>query len=188
MSFEEFLAWDDGTDTRYEFVAGEPVAMAPPTQRHAVIADNVGAAIRRHLDPATGCKAAQGAGIAIERGHGRDFYIADVIMTCEEASDSPYFEAPRLIVEVLSPSNSRIDKERRVPDHCRLPSLEEIWLVESRYRWAMVWQKVGGEWIGHIPYRGDQRFKSRLLGAEVALDDLYRGAGLDETAEDEASG
>jgi Uma2 family endonuclease len=35
---EEFLAWDDGTDRRYELVAGQIVAMAPPSEAHATIA------------------------------------------------------------------------------------------------------------------------------------------------------
>jgi Uma2 family endonuclease len=30
MTLEEFLRWDDGTETRYELVGGIPVAMAPP--------------------------------------------------------------------------------------------------------------------------------------------------------------
>ncbi len=29
MTLAEFLVWDDGTDTRYELVGGEPRAMAP---------------------------------------------------------------------------------------------------------------------------------------------------------------
>ena len=30
MSLDEFLRWDDGTDTRWELFEGVPVAMAPP--------------------------------------------------------------------------------------------------------------------------------------------------------------
>ena len=29
MTLEEFACWEDGTDTRYQLLAGEPVAMAP---------------------------------------------------------------------------------------------------------------------------------------------------------------
>jgi Uma2 family endonuclease len=32
MTLEEFLRWDDGTDTHYELVDGFPVAMAPPAE------------------------------------------------------------------------------------------------------------------------------------------------------------
>ena len=33
----EFLAWDDGTDRRYELVDGRIVAMAPPSEAHGTI-------------------------------------------------------------------------------------------------------------------------------------------------------
>jgi len=38
MTLEEFLRWDDGTDTRYELIDGVPVAMAPPAQAHRILA------------------------------------------------------------------------------------------------------------------------------------------------------
>lgn len=37
MTLEEFLSWDDGTDTRYELIDGFPVAMAPPAEAHRIL-------------------------------------------------------------------------------------------------------------------------------------------------------
>jgi Uma2 family endonuclease len=37
MTLAEFLRWEDGTDTRYELIAGSPVAMAPPTRAHGML-------------------------------------------------------------------------------------------------------------------------------------------------------
>jgi len=37
LSFEECLAYNDGTDNRYEFVDGELILMNPPTGRHGSI-------------------------------------------------------------------------------------------------------------------------------------------------------
>ena len=80
---------------------------------------------------------------------------------------------------MLSPSTSGIDKHQKVPDYGALASVEEIWLVESRSRWVLVWQRQeGGGWIGSFPYTGAQAFRSRVLGAEVGLDRLYRNTGL----------
>ena len=38
MTLAEFLRWEDGTDTRYELLAGFPVAMAPPAPAHGLLA------------------------------------------------------------------------------------------------------------------------------------------------------
>jgi len=41
MTLAEFLERDDGTDTRYEPIHGAPVAMAPASHVHGVIAGNI---------------------------------------------------------------------------------------------------------------------------------------------------
>jgi len=45
MTVAEFLRWEDGTDTRYELLAGQPVAMAPPAVAHGILALRLGARI-----------------------------------------------------------------------------------------------------------------------------------------------
>ena len=37
MTLDEFLCWEDGTDTRYELVGGFPAAMAPPARAHGML-------------------------------------------------------------------------------------------------------------------------------------------------------
>ena len=37
ITVDEFLTWDGDPDRRYELVAGEIVAMAPPSLHHAFI-------------------------------------------------------------------------------------------------------------------------------------------------------
>ena len=46
LRVEEFLAWDDGTDRRYELVAGESVAMAPVQGVHSALAASFATARR----------------------------------------------------------------------------------------------------------------------------------------------
>ena len=47
VTFEEYLAYDDGTDTRYELVAGELVPMSVGTGIHAFIIKFLAAQIER---------------------------------------------------------------------------------------------------------------------------------------------
>ena len=47
MTVEEFLDWDDGTDTRHMLVDGAIVAMAPPSSFHSRDREQ-----RRFRDPA----------------------------------------------------------------------------------------------------------------------------------------
>jgi Uma2 family endonuclease len=63
MSLAEFLEWDDGTDTRYELVGGQPVAMAPPSEAHGTVVINLGGQLRSGLRPP--CRAVGEAGIVL---------------------------------------------------------------------------------------------------------------------------
>jgi Uma2 family endonuclease len=178
MSLEDFLRFEGEPGRRYELAGGEPLAMAPSSDRHGRLAQNAGAIIERALGDDTTCAVVQGGGILVEREEETRFYVADLVLTCAEASGEAYVREPRLIVEVLSPSTSGIDKHQKVPDYGALPSVEEIWLVESRSRWVLVWQRQEGGWVGSFPYTGAQAFRSRVLGTEVGLDRLYRNTGL----------
>ena len=52
---EEFLAWDDGTDRRYELVDGRIVAIEPSSEAHATIVPNLAMALRHSCDHITAC-------------------------------------------------------------------------------------------------------------------------------------
>jgi Uma2 family endonuclease len=52
MTLAEFLEWDDGTETHYELVRGQVIAMTPPSPAHGRIAVNLG----RHLASHRGTK------------------------------------------------------------------------------------------------------------------------------------
>ncbi|MFO1069951.1 MAG: Uma2 family endonuclease [Geminicoccaceae bacterium] len=178
MTVAEFLAWDDGTDTRYELMDGRVIAMAPPSTVHATIAQNVGELINRHLAGRAPCRAMQAAGVALPDEHDT-VYVPDVLLTCEPLDRSPLARAPRLIVEVLSPSTKGIDQKRKVPAYGRLPTVEEIWLVASDERWVLVWSRVGETWVAGLPSMGSALFGSQVLGGDVALDQVYRLTGID---------
>jgi Uma2 family endonuclease len=62
MTLDEFLAWEDGTDTRYELIGGLPVAMAPSAQAHGILCATLGAMINAELTIATPLQSASRGG------------------------------------------------------------------------------------------------------------------------------
>jgi Uma2 family endonuclease len=75
MTLEEFLSWDDGTDTRYELIDGFPVAMAPPAEAHRIFAVRLVTRIDAVLAGGRPCNA------QIERAN--SYYVPDIAVTCE---------------------------------------------------------------------------------------------------------
>jgi hypothetical protein len=61
-----------------------------------------------------------------------------------------------------------------------LPSLQEIWLVDSRKPWVQQWRRAGSDtWIVTLPPTDAATFDSPILGGEpISLDRLYRTTGV----------
>jgi Uma2 family endonuclease len=172
MTVDEFMTWNDGTDTRYELDEGVPVAMSPPAGPHRTIVGNTGTLINNRLRHRAPCRAEHEAGILIS-AHTR--WQADVAVTClPPAAD---VEDPSLIVEVLSPTTRMHDLGRKLPDYQCLTTVREIWMVDSERRWVQHWRREAEHWVVQ-DFVGSSSFASEILDAEVPLDELYRNAGL----------
>ena len=61
MTVGEFLAYDDGTDVRYELVGGEMIATNPPAEPHVQLTSNLFGALSRRLTRP--CRAYFGGGV-----------------------------------------------------------------------------------------------------------------------------
>jgi Uma2 family endonuclease len=174
MTVDEFLTWDDGTDTRYELVDGIIRDMAPPSNAHGTITANVVALLRTVLRDRRPCRPQAEAGIRIG-----DWtrWQADVAVTCTPVTSGSEIDQPLLIVEVLSPGTRSHDLVRKLDDYKSLPSVVEIWMLDSERRWLQVWQRDGERWIVR-DLVGSALFDSEALDAAVHLDDLYADSGL----------
>ena len=134
MTVDEFLAWDNGTDTRHELADGVIIAMSPLTGAHGTVAANATALIHAALRDRQPCRPQAEAGVRISE---RTCWQADVAVTCKPPA--PEIVEPLLIVEVLSPGTRTHDLGRKLDDYKALPSVREIWMVDSERRWVQVW-------------------------------------------------
>ena len=175
MTLDEFLAFEGEGDTRYELVAGEPQAMAPPSDAHGTITGNAWGVVSHRLRDRPPCRAVVEAGILVDD---LNLYVSDLAATCAETKHASCVEDPFLIVEVLSPSTHKDDLAVKVKRYIELVSVREIWLIDSRERWAQIWRREAGAWVVTMPLRGDATFRSEALGEEIALGELYRNSGM----------
>jgi Uma2 family endonuclease len=175
MTADDFLAFEGEGDTRYELIDGEIVAMAPPSDPHGTIVVNAAVEIDRRLEAHPTCRLVLEAGIRLDE---HSHYKADVAATCAEQEGAAYVHDPFLIVEVLSPTTATDDLGVKLPRYITMPSVREVWLVDSRERWVQVWRRVEESWVVTLPPRGSATFRSAALDDGVALDRLYRKTRL----------
>jgi len=176
VTVEAFLAFEGEPETRYELVDGEILAMAAPLDAHGTIVGNSWGLIDQRLGEKPPCRAVVGGGVAIDA---HNWFVADLVVTCAPPEGQREIKEPILIVEVLSESTADRDLGRKLQRYIRLPSVQEIWLVDSGERWVQVWRRAGETWIVTLPLSGSASFRSEVLGgAEIGLDRLYRNSGL----------
>lgn len=134
MSFEEFEQLPDSDWMRQELHHGELFEMPPPKQGHKLIQRQ----LRRMLENAGGSSGVVETEIGFRPCPGNEYWSGDVVFISrqrwEETSRDGYVEgAPELVVEILSPSNTRRKmRERRkiyLDNGCR-----EFWVVDPKQR------------------------------------------------------
>jgi Uma2 family endonuclease len=172
---DEFLAWDDGTDRRYELVDGQIVAMAPASEAHGTIVANL--AIRIGSQLRAPCRVVGEAGVvAIDRND--TYYQADLLVTCAPPERGrPHPVDPVLIIEVLSPSTAVHDRGRKVEDYSRLPSVKEILLVASEERRVRYWRRDRPRWIVE-DLIGEADLRLEIVPGSIPLAAIYEGSGV----------
>jgi Uma2 family endonuclease len=167
---DEFLAFDDGTDTRYELIGGEMVAMAPPSGIHGALAARLGATISGKLERP--CEVVMEAGILLP-GAIDTYYQADLAISCAGLTRDPSVPEPRVIIEILSPSTAATDYLRKLPDYRSIPSVEDILLVSSIEPRIEHWRREPDGWKVQ-DFRGDGVVRLQAFDVTIGLADLYQ--------------
>ena len=186
MTLAEFLEWDDGTDRRYELLDGIPVMMAPPLEAHGELAVALGAEIRARVKPP--CRLISEAGIVIP-DRADTYYVADLAVTCAPREPGRRMVVePVLVVEVLSPSTSQVDRWRKVADYRTLPSVQEILVAFSDERRVEVQRRTPNGWRVE-DLIGKAGISLSCCNAAIPLDVIYRDLIPDGVAQqgDEAT-
>src|SRR5215216_4527126 len=131
-------------EERWELIDGEPVLMAPQSERHQLIVYNLlkqlGALAERQ-----GCRAVPGLGLLNDF---RDDYapIPDVVVRCGPLLPDGYARDPIAVAEVLSPSTMSNDRGFKAGFFKELQTLRTFLLVYQDELRVEAWQKHGADW------------------------------------------
>jgi Uma2 family endonuclease len=170
-SLDEFLAFDDGTDTRCELFDGHIVAMAPASDIHGALVARLTTRIGAGLRPP--CEVVIEAGI-VPPERADSYYQADLAVTCAGLSGRQFIAERIVIIEVLSPSTAATDRERKLPDYRTIPSLQDILVVSSTEPRIEHFRREQGGWKIH-DLHGQGTLRLQALDLTLDLHDLYAG-------------
>src|SRR5689334_13798868 len=129
MTLEEYLAFEERSPIKHEYVAGEVFPMTAVTTRHSLITLNIATALR---SPAKrrGCRvfASEVKVQVADR-----VYYPDVMVACGRAAEvEQIVEEPTFLAEVTSRSTRATDRREKLEAYKRLASLRCYLIVDQR--------------------------------------------------------
>ena len=173
ISIEQYLEAELTAPVKHEYVAGHIYAMVGTSKAHNRIAINLTAALNTHLRGGP-CQVFM-ADIKVYVKNATAFYYPDVVVACDRGDGDPYVVTkPLLIVEVLSPSTERIDREEKLHNYRQLDSLEEYVLITPETKEAEVHRRVEGLWKVEA-YAGEGNIQFASVGLILAMEEVFTG-------------
>ena len=145
VTYEEWLRMPEVTDAIEEVVDGE-IRISPPYKwKHALTAQQVGNALDVQLDAREAIVVTASFGLVIRKApltsRVPDVAVFQTSTMIEQ--DGYVHSAPQLVVEVLSPGNTRRERERKLADYASL-GVPEMWVVSPEARTVEVLYLEGG--------------------------------------------
>lgn len=161
VTVDEYLASEELSKVRREYVDGQVYEMSATTVRHNVITMNFCSALRDHAKQGRVHTYALAVKVRIDEMN--CFYYPDVMLVGDgDDLDSVFTKRPVLIVQVHSPSTVAINCREKRLAYRRLETFSECVLVHQRKRQVEVYQKDSdGNWNLGV-FRSDDSF---VLGA-----------------------
>ena len=175
MTREEYLAFEERSPIRHEYVAGEVYAMSGPTTRHNTISLN----IHRHLHAHARARGCRVFVEAVKLSVLDRVYYPDVIVACGKAAEVELIvDEPSMVVEVTSPSTRATDRREKLDAYMRIPSLRVYLIVEQRRKQVITYARdAAGEWQRH-ELEADGEVPIAFLDRRLSLAEIYEDVSL----------
>lgn len=180
ISVEDYLTGEPLSDIRHEYIDGEVYAMAGATANHNTISGNFFAALHGHLRGKS-CRVFMADMKARLLVDGLDiFYYPDIMVTCDPRDTDPLFMRwPKLIIEVISQSTERVDRNEKLERYLTIPSLEEYVLVEQKRHTVTIYRR-SHNWHQEVLTTLDAIVNLESIGLSIPVAQLYENVMLGE--------
>ena len=181
VSLQEYLAAEEKSIVRHEYWAGRVYAMAGGTRQHSQIAFNFSGSLYMHLRGKRCRGADSNQRVRIEATDVQRYPDVSVVCPPERYSevDQNALLNPALIVEVLSPSTERYDRNEKFEHYGLIPDLRDYVLVSQERIFVEHFQRADdGAWILRRYNRREDVLRLENIEIEVPLAEIYDGMEL----------
>jgi len=164
LTYEEWLEMPEVQDGIEEVVDGEVRIMPPNKAIHGDVVDNLYDIMRPQLDPRTTRLRISNFGLVIRRDPltTRVPDLAVFIRAKMVEVDGYFHSPPELVVEVLSPGNTRAEIEEKISDYESL-GVPELWLLSPEAQTIEIMQLSAGGRLETVAIVNQGQIRPRLF-------------------------
>jgi Uma2 family endonuclease len=175
MTYAEYLAAEDTSEVKHEYLRGQVWAMAGGTIEHGRLAGAVVAALTQALRGKPCVVLTSDVRIRVEDTDRSTYPDVSVVCGTREVSaiDPNALANPKVLVEVLSDSTEADDRGEKFAHYRRIPSLQGYVLVSQRTQRIEVYTRKGDEWVLGEAGPG-QVVRVHAVDVELSVDEIYR--------------
>ncbi len=173
ITISDYLADESSGEVKHEYIYGEIFAMAGTSDRHNRIAGNFFSKIDNHLAESECETFIESVKL---KADAQTFYYPDVMVACDDAPESAYFrEKPILIIEILSPTTERTDRNEKLSVYKNIPILQEYVIAwQEKMQIEIYRRQADGNWLNFIYGENESEIELESIDLKITLKEIYR--------------
>jgi Uma2 family endonuclease len=177
FTYADYKGWELAEGERYELIYGVAYAMAGPNDYHQAICGQLFWQIENYLrgKPCKARIAPYDVRLFYEEDDNDDTVVQpDISVICDEKKrgSEGCRGAPDLVAEVLSPSNSAIEMERKLKLYQRA-GVREYWVLDPENKEVTAYHFTGNQILARTYGSKETAPVDILPGLEIALESVF---------------
>jgi Uma2 family endonuclease len=177
FTYADYKDWELGVGERYELIYGEAFAMAGPNTKHQSLLVELSSQFRVYLrgKPCRVFVSPYDVRLFYEEDESDDTVVQpDIMVVCDKnkIGDEGCRGAPDLVIEILTPSNTAIEMERKFSLY-QEAGVREYWIVDSKNNILIVHCFRDSDIITNIYKSADTVPVAVLPGFSIELEQVF---------------
>lgn len=174
ISVQEYLAFEEKSKRKHEYMDGEIYAMAGVKRNHSTISQNISRSVGNQLEEKPCEVHGSDIKVPVREGH---YVYPDVSVVCDDINfdaNQTILLNPIVVFEVLSKSTEARDRGEKAEDYFKLKSLRDyIMITQNRVRVEHYSRIDGGKWTFEILENLDDVLILDSIGCKILLKNIY---------------
>jgi len=177
FTYADYKEWELDEGERYELIDGEAFAMSAPNTRHQLISGELFVQFHDYLrgKPCKVFSAPYDVRLFYEEDESDDTVVQpDLIVICDKdkIGEDGCHGAPDLVIEILSPSNTATEMEKKFLLY-QESGVREYWIVDSKNNTLKVHRFQDSEILTNTYKSADTAPVAILPGFSIALEQVF---------------